>query len=123
MNKFIEITHSKSKLLINTDHIIKILRDENKNCYIYFTNGSRFEVSEQGISYDTLYNKIKPLLEETAVKNLSKVAGCDCFICSKCGIHLEEWSRYVYDEDREETYCYEYTFNFCPNCGHKIEGE
>lgn len=38
----------------------------------------------------------------------------DQFVCSKCGIELLDWTRYIGDE------CYEYAFKFCPNCGRKI---
>lgn len=39
----------------------------------------------------------------------------DQFICSKCGIELLDWTRYIGDE------CYDYVFKFCPNCGRRIE--
>lgn len=38
----------------------------------------------------------------------------DQFVCSKCGIELLDWTRYIGDE------CDEYAFKFCPNCGRKI---
>ena len=41
----------------------------------------------------------------------------DQFVCSECGVELQEWLRVERDEDTgEETY-HEYCFNFCPNCG------
>ena len=44
----------------------------------------------------------------------------DEFICSECGLHLEDWTRYVYDEDSDEEYAQEYVFKHCPECGAKI---
>lgn len=42
---------------------------------------------------------------------------CDQFVCSECGIELQDWHRVERDEiDGEVTY-HEYVFNFCPNCG------
>ena len=48
----------------------------------------------------------------------------DQFICSECGIHLEDWVRVKYDEDfyPQEKYFLEYSFKYCPNCGRKIVG-
>lgn len=41
----------------------------------------------------------------------------DQFICSKCGIHLQEWIKV---EDEEDGWYSEYEFKYCPNCGRKI---
>lgn len=46
----------------------------------------------------------------------------DEFICSECGLHLEDWTRYVYDEYSDEKYAQEYIFKRCPECGTKIGG-
>ena len=47
----------------------------------------------------------------------------DEFRCSECGLHLEDWTRYVYDEDSNEEYVQEYVFKRCPECGARIVGE
>ena len=47
----------------------------------------------------------------------------DEFICSECGLHLEDWTRYVCDEDSNEEYVQEYVFKRCPECGAMIVGE
>ena len=47
----------------------------------------------------------------------------DEFICSECGLHLEDWTRYVYDENSNEEYVQEYIFKRCPECGARIVGE
>ena len=48
----------------------------------------------------------------------NEYADCDQFICSNCGIELQDWVR-VEREDGEVTH-YEYEFKYCPNCGRKI---
>ena len=49
-------------------------------------------------------------------------ADCDQFVCSECGIELQDWNRVERDEDGYLTY-HEYTMRFCPNCGAKMESE
>ena len=48
-------------------------------------------------------------------------AGCDQFVCSNCGIELQDWHRAERDEDDGDTTYHEYEFNYCPNCGAKID--
>ena len=60
-------------------------------------------------------------LEEYERKNGKNIATdydeVDQFVCSECGIELQNWVRVERDEDDgDETY-HEYRFNFCPNCG------
>ena len=49
-------------------------------------------------------------------------AECDQFVCSNCGIELQDWHRVERDEDGDVTY-HEYEFHFCPNCGADMRGE
>lgn len=44
----------------------------------------------------------------------------DEFRCSECGLHLEDWTRYVHDEDSDDVYAQEYVFKRCPECGAKV---
>lgn len=46
----------------------------------------------------------------------------DQFICSECGIHLQDWVR-IDKDDYEDGVVYEYVFRFCPNCGADIREE
>lgn len=43
------------------------------------------------------------------------------FVCSNCGIELQDWLRVEHDEDDGYTKYHEYEFNYCPNCGAKID--
>ncbi|MDY5704408.1 MAG: hypothetical protein SPK77_05575 [Lachnospiraceae bacterium] len=49
-------------------------------------------------------------------------AECDQFVCSNCGIELQDWHRVERDEDGDIVF-HEYEFKYCPNCGAKIESE
>lgn len=52
-------------------------------------------------------------------------AECDQFVCSACGIELQDWHGVERDMDDGEVSYHEYTFRFCPHCGRRIveEGE
>ena len=52
-------------------------------------------------------------------ENVSIVAHCDCFICKRCGVHLEHWSRVKTEEGHTDLY--EYEFKFCPECGARVK--
>lgn len=56
--------------------------------------------------------------EDNSVINLAKVADCDEFKCSKCGIQLSGWTR-VEEEDKDVSH-FEYEFKYCPECGRRI---
>ena len=48
-------------------------------------------------------------------------AECDQFVCSECGIELQDWHRVERDIDDGDISYHEYTFRYCPNCGAIIE--
>ena len=86
---------------------------------------------EDAVSYVTSYDAdaldmaIKALEQEPCKKchNINPdYAECDQFVCSNCGIELQDWHRVERDEDGDVTY-HEYEFHFCPNCGAKMDGE
>ena len=62
------------------------------------------------------------VVERKHGSNITKNHPVDEFICSKCGIHLEEWVRVVIDEEVDDTYYREYAFKFCPECGADMRG-
>jgi predicted nucleic acid-binding Zn-ribbon protein len=45
----------------------------------------------------------------------TEYADTDQFICSVCGVHLQDWVQI--DEDGD---AHEYIFRYCPNCGAEI---
>lgn len=57
------------------------------------------------------------------VENISTLHPVDGFVCSKCGVHLEEWTRVVEDMDDGDIYHYEYRIKYCPECGAKVKGD
>jgi hypothetical protein len=60
---------------------------------------------------------------DTCTNDGKDYAEFDQFVCSKCGIELQDWNRVERCDDGEIIY-HEYTFRFCPHCGRKIvEGE
>ena len=69
--------------------------------------------------------KDKPLVDLNEVGRTCKNVGtdyaeCDQFVCSECGIELQDWHSVERCEDGEVIF-HEYTFRFCPHCGRKIE--
>lgn len=57
------------------------------------------------------------------VKNIgTNYSEVDQFVCSECGIELQNWHRVEHDDDGEETY-HEYRLRYCPNCGGRIAEE
>ena len=50
----------------------------------------------------------------------TEYAETDQFICSECGLHLQDWVQIVDSDDTEDTTLSEYTFKYCPNCGREI---
>ena len=62
------------------------------------------------------------VVERKSGKNVAtEYDDCDQFVCSECGIELQDWRRVERDEDGLEVY-HEYRLRFCPSCGAKIEG-
>lgn len=75
----------------------------------------------------SLFDYVKDFPEATVVseikaKNVNEnYSDYDEFRCSRCGLHLEDWTRIVYEDN--ETIYPEYAFKYCPECGAKIEVE
>lgn len=69
--------------------------------------------------YETLEDAVKALNNRyvETCENIGEYNEVDQFICSKCGIWLEDW---IEVESDEEDAGYEYVLNYCPNCGRKI---
>ena len=73
--------------------------------------GSAFDVIEELPSVST---------EKTGHNCNEDYADCDQFVCSECGVELQDWNRIERDEDDGEISYHEYTFNYCPSCGAKM---
>lgn len=52
-------------------------------------------------------------------ENMTQMHPSDEFICSVCGVVIQDMTRY---SPEDETY-YEYEPDFCPNCGAKMDGQ
>ena len=63
--------------------------------------------------------EVRPVKEG---ENITENNPVDEFVCSKCGIIIEDWSRVEIDEDDGERTNHEYVFQFCPNCGAMMGG-
>ncbi len=56
-------------------------------------------------------------------KNLTKAHPVDEFICSECGYMTEDCTEKIYSQDGDDCYLCEYEYNYCPNCGAKMDKE
>lgn len=54
-------------------------------------------------------------------KNLGEGDIRDQFVCSNCGIELQQWVKVERDLDYDDEEYSEYWFRYCPNCGKKID--
>lgn len=69
--------------------------------------------------------KDKPLVDLNEIGRMCKNVGTDYaevdqFVCSECGIELQDWHSVERCEDGEVIF-HEYTFRYCPHCGKKVE--
>ena len=63
---------------------------------------------------------IEALQEHKTCKNVgTDYAECDQFVCSECGIELQDWHSVERCEDGEVIF-HEYTFRYCPACGREV---
>ena len=65
----------------------------------------------------------EPNTKRSTCEHIGELNEVDQFVCSECGIHLEDWVEVWFDEDfgypASEVHS-EYAFRHCPNCGRKI---
>ena len=87
-------------------------------------SGEQYLVHSEKVLVDVI-NKMSPadVVERKTGKNVAtEYEDCDQFVCSECGIELQDWHRVERDEDDGDVTYHEYWFRFCPNCGMKIKG-
>ena len=76
--------------------------------------GKRLAELEDKIEHGTLK-------EEKTCTNISDMHPVDGFTCSECGISLEDYPEKEVDEESGDITYREYAFNYCPNCGAKVQ--
>ena len=54
--------------------------------------------------------------------NKTSMHPVDEFLCSECGFCCADYTETKYDEDGDYTYSCECEFEYCPNCGAKMDG-
>lgn len=69
---------------------------------------------------DKIENEI--LEERETCKNITKCHPVDEFICSECGLILQDYCKKRLDEDGDE-YFFEFEIKYCPCCGAKVVEE
>ncbi len=80
--------------------------------------------SGYAVGYQTGFKRIVPKeksltdFNKVIITNDGKCYEADEFICSNCGLHLEDWV----GRDTDGS-CYEFAFRFCPNCGGMVDGK
>lgn len=84
----------------------KIMKEEAKRLYNEF-------IVMTGLKY----------IGTTCENKNEDYAECDQFVCSNCGIELQDWNRVERDEDDGDITYHEYGFDFCPHCGCKVVRE
>lgn len=82
----------------------------------------------EAISIDGIIDRLEAeptadVVEVVHGENLSKLVHTSQFICSECGVVVQDWGRGVYDNPCFISVFFDMSFNFCPNCGVKIEQE
>ena len=98
---------------MNNEEIIKGLESVKKECGIHLDE-----------SFAWICEPIDKAIEVLSKKCHNEnhdYAGCDQFVCSNCGIELQDWHQVERDEDDGDITYHEYEFRFCPNCGAKLE--
>lgn len=87
-----------------------------------------YDLHKSCLTVDNLRKDVANLPSVTPIRkkahnNNEDYAECDQFVCSNCGIELQDWHRVERDEDDGEISYHEYRFKYCPNCGAEMESE
>ena len=112
---------------------VKIRREWEERKAVFIPEGCDYEIIDDGVNEAAIWldqeiEKRKAAVEapKAAVKefcdNINDTYDeVDQFICSECGIELQDWKRIERDMNfKNEIDIHEYILKFCPNCGRKI---
>ena len=104
------------------DEIIEVIKEESEKVI-----AKKQHKKAEKLNNKTANTDKEKVENDNTCTHIGDIAQCDQFICSECGIHLEDWRMLVevgYDDGyTDEMVNYEYEFKFCPNCGRKIVEE
>lgn len=98
---------------------------EDKQCYDKYlhTICEDYDYGEEVSIEEAMMMAIEALEQEpkTGHNCNEDYADCDQFVCSECGIELQDWHRVERDEDDGDISYHDHVFRFCPNCGAKMQ--
>lgn len=63
------------------------------------------------------------LSERKTCKNITKCHPVDEFICSECGLILQDYHEIGIDREDGDEYFFEFEIRYCPCCGAKVVDE
>ena len=99
----------------------EILKAQEKAIYALKPASDEIVKKETKLLWDDFINSNGlDALGSTCENKNNDYAAYDQFICSNCGIELQDWHRVERDEDDGDITYREYEFNFCPSCGCKV---
>lgn len=99
----------------------EILKAQEKAIYKLKPASDEIVKKETKLLWDDFINSYGlDALRSTCENKNNDYAACDQFVCSNCGIELQDWHRVERDEDDGDITYREYEFNFCPSCGCKV---
>lgn len=100
----------------------------SKRLYESALNNMGYECDADDVFIDIADNRLETWINELPTVHTKQKRGyncnaiyrdCDQFVCSECGIELQDWNGIERNNDGDISY-YEYVFKYCPNCGAKM---
>ena len=96
------------------DELARAISDER--CFMPKRGRETGEIMSDMLHLPSVYPKPK-----TGHNCNKDYADCDQFVCSECGIELQDWHKVVRDDEYDDISYQEYAFRFCPSCGCEIK--